>query len=160
MTVPSQFVAQPNCGSNILSRLISCACLSGQRELVTKKCTSIALNKFDITSMQQEFLPLQNQFIYIQQIEELADKMTPDYYTSLTEKGFFTIQRTDKFWCGFWSDMTIEQVFMRSIKTSGGLAWGCGIRESTLDQWVLALPLCVPMSISLKKNCRHHPWYI
>ena len=47
--------------------------------------------------------------------------------------------------------MTIEQVLLRSIKTSGGLTRGCGISESTLAQWVLALPLCVPMCISLEK---------
>ena len=47
--------------------------------------------------------------------------------------------------------MTIEQVLIRAIKTSGGLTRGRGISESTLAQWVLALPLCVPMCNALDK---------
>ena len=46
--------------------------------------------------------------------------------------------------------MSIEQVLMRAIKTSRGLTLGRGISESTLAQWVLALPLCVPLCNALE----------
>ena len=88
--------------------------------------------------------------LYVQQMSELSAKMTSDEYNMFTTRGFFTIRRTDKFWCGVWSDMTIEQVLMRAIKTSGGLTRGRGISDSTLAQWVLALPLCVPLHNALE----------
>ena len=44
--------------------------------------------------------------------------------------------RSDKYWCGIWTDMTIEQVLMRSLKTSGGLTCGRGISPSTIAKWV------------------------
>ena len=73
-----------------------------------------------------------------------------DEFNMFTNKGFFTIRRSDTFWSGIWADMTIEQVLMRAIKTSGGLTRGRGISESTHAQWVLALPLCVPMCNALE----------
>lgn len=51
-------------------------------------------------------------------------------------KGFHTIRRSDKFWAGLWSDLIIEQVMMRSIKSSGGLTRGRGIAESTRQLWL------------------------
>ena len=36
----------------------------------------------------------------------------------------------------FWSDLIIEQVMMRSIKSRGGLTRGRGFTESTRHQWV------------------------
>lgn len=89
--------------------------------------------------------------LYVQQMEELTSKMPEEEYDQFTKKGFFTIRRTDKFWSGVWSDMTIEQVLMRAIKTSGGLTRGRGITDSTLTRWVLALPLCVPICNALEE---------
>ena len=51
-------------------------------------------------------------------------------------KGFHAIRRSDKFWAGLWSDLIIEQVMMRSIKSSGGLTRGRGIAESTRQLWL------------------------
>ena len=36
--------------------------------------------------------------------------------------------------------MTIEQVLMRSLKTSGGLTRGRGISPSTIAKWVNSMP--------------------
>ena len=35
--------------------------------------------------------------------------------------------------------MTIEQVLMRSMKTSGGLTRGRGLTDSVLSRWILAI---------------------
>ncbi|GBP41567.1 hypothetical protein EVAR_20375_1 [Eumeta japonica] len=57
-------------------------------------------------------------------MRKLKDIINDDYeFTQFTE-GFFTIRRTHKFWSGVWTDMTIEQVLMRSMKTQGGLTHG------------------------------------
>ena len=47
-----------------------------------------------------------------------------------------TVRRSDKFWAGLWSDLIIEQVMMRSIKSNGGLTTGRGISESTRRLWL------------------------
>ena len=84
--------------------------------------------------------------LYVQQMEEL----TPEVRQIFVESGYFTIRRSDKFWSGVWSDMTIEQVLMRAIKTSGGLTGGRGISDSTLTRWIKALPLTVALCNSLE----------
>ena len=74
--------------------------------------------------------------IYLQQMKELPLKH-PDIHKDFVEKCFHSIQRTDKFWSGLWSDLIIEQVMMRSIKSSGGLTRGRGFGESTRNQWIM-----------------------
>ena len=39
------------------------------------------------------------------------------------------------FWAGMWTDLTIEQVMMRSIKSRGGLTRGCGATKSVRTLW-------------------------
>lgn len=56
--------------------------------------------------------------------------------------GYFTIRRTEKFWSGVWSDMTIEQVLMRSLKSIGGLTGGRGITATTIATWINSMPTC------------------
>lgn len=49
------------------------------------------------------------------------------------------------FFVGFnsiWSDMTIEQTLMRSMKTDGGLSRGRGLSDGTLLKWILCAPAC------------------
>ena len=91
--------------------------------------------------------------LYVQQMEELSMKMNAEEYEQLTQKGFFTIRRSDKLWAGIWSDMTIEQVLMRSLKSSGGLTHGRGVTECTLARWVLTLPLCMHVSNAIESFC-------
>ena len=65
-------------------------------------------------------------------MEELAAKVPEEEYRQLTTEGYFTIRRSDRFWSGIWSDLTIEQVLMRSMKTSGGLTRGQGQHTSPM----------------------------
>ncbi|KAF0737722.1 Uncharacterized protein FWK35_00023698 [Aphis craccivora] len=50
--------------------------------------------------------------------------------------GFFTIRRNNKFNCGNWSDMVIEQSLMKSMKTEGGVSRGRSTQESVLIKWI------------------------
>lgn len=48
--------------------------------------------------------------IYLQQMEDLHLKLPPQEFQKFAQEGYFTIRRSDKFWAGIWTDMTIEQV--------------------------------------------------
>ena len=61
-------------------------------------------------------------------------------FKDFSDKGYFTINRTASRWAGVWSDMTIEQTLMRSIKSSGGLTRGRGITDSVLAKWIGGSP--------------------
>ncbi|KAK4880987.1 hypothetical protein RN001_004306 [Aquatica leii] len=68
--------------------------------------------------------------LYIQDMLTLKDRMDPLEYNKFTSEGYFTIRWTSKFWSGIWSDMTIEQTLMKTIKSSGGLTRGRGIIDT------------------------------
>lgn len=65
--------------------------------------------------------------------------MTKDEYVKFIDQSNFTIRRTNQFWSGNFTDMTIEQTLMRSMKTIGGLTHGRGITDTTLTKWVQGL---------------------
>ncbi|GBP73891.1 hypothetical protein EVAR_82720_1 [Eumeta japonica] len=93
--------------------------------------------------------------LYLQDMRKLKDIINDDYeFTQFTE-GFFTIRRTHKFWSGVWTDMTIEQVLMRSMKTQGGLTWTCQKDMETYLQYELApFPLSLFTENGLRKNVK------
>ena len=62
-----------------------------------------------------------NLHMFLQDMYTLANHMTPEDYENFTKNGYFTVRRSDKFWGGLWSDLTIEQTLMRMIKSRGGL---------------------------------------
>ena len=78
--------------------------------------------------------------VYLQEMLNLGNSMAPDEYDRFTSRGFFTVRQFDKYWCGMWTDMTIEQVLIRSLKTSGGLTRGRGISPSTIAKLVHSMP--------------------
>ena len=94
--------------------------------------------------------------LYHQEMCSLHDIMDKEEFQAYTQKGYFTIRRSDRFWAGVWSDMTIEQVLMRAMKVSGGLTRGRGITESTLAKWVRALPLCIPLCTAVEEFAGSH----
>ena len=57
--------------------------------------------------------------LYVQQVEELPAEIG----ILFAESDYFAIRRSDNFWARVWSNMTIEQVLMRAIKTSEGQYW-------------------------------------
>lgn len=69
--------------------------------------------------------------LYLQNMLEIKDKMDIFEYDKFTNEGYFTIRRSEKYWCGIWPDMTIEQVLMRAIKCIGGLTRRRKISESS-----------------------------
>lgn len=84
---------------------------------------------------------------------KLENEMDPYQFEIFTKKGFFTIRRTDKFWCGIWSDMCIEQVLMRSMKTQSGLTHGRGMSENVISPFILTMIVLVEVCNVMEDFC-------
>ena len=63
-------------------------------------------------------------------------------YKNFSEHGYHTGRRSDRFWAGLWTDLVIEQVLMRELKSCGGLTWGQGVSESVRLLWVKTMHHC------------------
>ena len=66
----------------------------------------------------------------------------PWLYQQFHEDGFHTVRRIKCCWSGLWSDLVIEQVMMKSLKSRGGLTTGRGMRESVRNQWAHSMHRC------------------
>lgn len=88
--------------------------------------------------------------LYLQDMEGLEERMDPKEYSIFT-KGAFTVRRSDKLWSGLWSDLTIEQVLMRSMKSQGGLTHGRGISNSVLSRWTGGMVFMLNICESLER---------
>ncbi|KAH9633048.1 hypothetical protein HF086_000408 [Spodoptera exigua] len=91
--------------------------------------------------------------LYVQEMTCIEEKMSPDYYEKFVKEGLFTIRRTKKHCSGTWTDMTIEQSLMRSMKTSGGFTRGRGYSEDVLGKWVLGLPIFHCITETIENFC-------
>ncbi|XP_063607207.1 uncharacterized protein LOC134781852 [Penaeus indicus] len=54
-------------------------------------------------------------------------------------------------WAGLSTDLVIEQVLMRSMKTSGGLTRGRGMTERQRLTWLLSMPACGEVNRALQE---------
>ena len=79
--------------------------------------------------------------LHLQQMLEL-DTMYPWVHTNFLEHGYHTVRRSDRFWAGLWTDLVIEQVLMRALKSRGGLTHGRGVSESVRLLWVKTMHRC------------------
>lgn len=78
--------------------------------------------------------------IYLQIMRSLEQDY-PDVHRKFTQ-GFHVARRSSRAWAGISSDLMIEQVLMRSMKTSGGLTRGRGMTEQQRLTWLLSMPAC------------------
>ena len=69
----------------------------------------------------------------------------PDVQKHFSE-GLHVIRRSNRMWAGLSSDLVIEQVLMRSLKTSGGLTRGRGMTENQRLLWLLSRPACAEIN--------------
>ena len=66
-------------------------------------------------------------YIYLQKMQQLQ-KSHPDIHANFL-RGYHVIRRSNRYWAELSTDLVIEQVLMRSIKTLGGLTRGRGMTE-------------------------------
>ena len=64
-------------------------------------------------------------YVYLNNMLEL-ERQHLDVHTSF-KLGKHVIRRSDRYWAGLSSDLVIEQVLMRSVKTKGILTRGRGV---------------------------------
>uniref|UniRef100_A0A6P7H5E5 Uncharacterized protein LOC114347235 n=1 Tax=Diabrotica virgifera virgifera TaxID=50390 RepID=A0A6P7H5E5_DIAVI len=115
------------------------------------KCLRRMLPYFNASG---HYLYAKSSQIYLQDMYNLEKKIDPIEYNKFTKESFFTVRRSKKFWCGVWTDMCIEQILMRSMKTKGGLTHGSGISDSVLSKWILTMPTSVTISDLIQSFCK------
>ena len=60
--------------------------------------------------------------IYLQNMAQHQEQH-PHVYANILQ-GYHVVRRTDRFWAGLSLDLVIEQMMMRSVKSTGGLTRG------------------------------------
>lgn len=65
----------------------------------------------------------------------------PDVHKKF-EEGFHVVRRSNRYWAGMSTDLIIEQVLMRSVKTHEGLTRRQGFTETQRLVWGLLMPAC------------------
>ena len=77
-------------------------------------------------------------------LQTMLDLQTapPWVYENFAVNGYHTVQRSDRFWAGLWTDLIIEQVLMQAVKSRGGLTRGRGVSENVRVMWTNSLHRC------------------
>lgn len=91
--------------------------------------------------------------MYLQDMLTLESTMHIFEYNSFAKSGFFTIRRSDKLWSGIFADMTIEQVLIKSMKSSGGLTHERGITDTLIAKWILSTLVMTEICNEMEKFC-------
>ena len=64
--------------------------------------------------------------------------------------GLHVMRRSDRFWAGLSTDLIIEQVLMRSVKTTGLPTRGRGRSETQCLVWLMSMPACAGINNSMQ----------
>jgi hypothetical protein len=93
--------------------------------------------------------------LYLQLMSELPEKHP--WLHDQFEKGFDTVRRSDRYWAGLWTDLVIEQVLMRSLKSRGGLSRERGMSEAVRLLWVHSSHKCAEIHEAMTNinNIKH-----
>ena len=71
-------------------------------------------------------------------------------------KGHHVIRETYSQYSGQATDITIERVLLRLVKSIGGLSYGCGWNERQWLTWLLSRPICAELNYSLQELTGKH----
>lgn len=107
-------------------------------------------------SMMLPYLASSGHNLYVKSINLYLQKMSKleqDHNTVFKyfEEGLHVMRRSDRLWAGLSTDLIIEQVLMRSMKTSGGLTRGRGMTESQRVTWLLSMPSCAEVNSAMQE---------
>ncbi|KAK3105425.1 hypothetical protein FSP39_024991 [Pinctada imbricata] len=94
-------------------------------------------------------LYLKSAYVYLTDMQQLPITHPETYHDFVSGK--HVIRRSDRFWAGIWTDLTIEQVLMRSLKSTGGLTRGRGMTDFQRAVWILSSPVCAEMSMAMQE---------
>ena len=90
--------------------------------------------------------------MYLQDCVNLKEKLGEADYNKFVSEGYFTIRRSESFWSGLRSDMTIEQWLMRA-STCDGLTKVRGLQKSNLAKVILSMPLLINVIDCFREFC-------
>ena len=79
--------------------------------------------------------------LYLQRMQKLPET-NPWLYEQFSQHGYHTVRRSNRYWAGLSTDLAIEQIMMRSIKSRGGLTRGRGFTETVRLMWILSMHKC------------------
>lgn len=88
-------------------------------------------------------------YLYLQKMHRLEQEHPATFRQF--ESGMHVIRRSDRLWAGLSTDLVIEQVLMRSMKTSGGLTRGKGMTELQRVTWLLSMPKCSEINNAMQE---------
>lgn len=74
----------------------------------------------------------------------------PDVHVQFVN-GHHVMRRSDRHWAGLFTDLIIEQVLMRSVKSSGELTRGRGLSKNQRSQWLLSMPACAEVTNAINE---------
>ncbi|KAJ8685740.1 hypothetical protein QAD02_021533 [Eretmocerus hayati] len=77
--------------------------------------------------------------LFLQKMLSLEEIMDPMEYDLYTRKQYFTVRRRNILCSGNPPDLTIEQVFMRTMKVAEGLTHGRGVSEGVIARWIMSM---------------------
>ena len=102
-------------------------------------------------SVVQEMLPYfaasghnsytKSAYMYLQTMQSFKDDHPVVH--DLFQAGYHVV---DRYWGGLSTDLVIEQVLMRSVKSQGGLTRGRGMNAIQRLLWLLSMPACAHWS--------------
>ena len=81
--------------------------------------------------------------LYLQSMQEMK-KDHPIIFEQFM-LGNHTVRRIEKKWAGIWTDMSIEQILMKSLKGRGGVI-GKGMTENVIRVWTKTMHRCAEVS--------------
>ena len=90
-------------------------------------------------------------YIYLMNMQGFETN-NPETYNFFME-GYHVVRRSDRFWGGLSTDLIIEQMLMRSLKTVGGLTRGRGMTETERALWLLSRPACSEINDAMQQMC-------
>jgi len=70
-------------------------------------------------------------------------------YSQFSDHGFQSVRRSDRYWAGLSTDLAVEQVLMRSLKSRGGLTHGCGFAENVRLSWIYTVHQCASVHVAM-----------
>jgi hypothetical protein len=90
-------------------------------------------------------------YLYLADMQKLPTT-NPELYEYFM-KGYHVIRRSDRYWAGLSTDLVIEQVLMRSLKSVGGLTRGRGLTDAQRAIWILSRPATSEVNEAMQAFC-------
>ena len=93
--------------------------------------------------------------IYVQEMRKLPSTHPWLHQTFVEE--YHTVQRSERQCAGWWTNIVIEQVQIRSLKSRGGPTGGRGMTDSVRQQWVYSTQACAAIRDAMTSlTGKHH----